>query len=58
MGDKMSATERAELFRQTSETKAARSEFAMSWAAMINEVLPVETTVRSIFTVEQLDPLS
>lgn len=54
MGDKMALTEMSELFRESAEDKEARAQFAESFAVMINEVLPVETSVRNIFTVEQI----
>jgi hypothetical protein len=52
MSDKMNRDDKVELFRQSVATKENRQEFAESWAAMINEVLPVETTVRTIYQVE------
>lgn len=56
MGDKMDITseEAVELFRETAASDEKRAAFAETWAAMINEVLPVETSVRNIFTVEQI----
>lgn len=56
MGDKMTTAEQSELFRESIASESARKEFAESWAAMIMEVLPVETSVRSIFTVEPVPP--
>lgn len=52
MGDKMNREEKVELFRQSVASKENRQEFAESWAAMINEVLPIETSVRTIFQTE------
>ena len=51
MGDK---TEREELFQKSIASDAERARFAESWALMINEVLPEETSVRNIFTVENI----
>jgi hypothetical protein len=51
MGDK---TEREELFQKSIASDVERARFAESWALMINEVLPEETSVRNIFTVENI----
>ena len=52
----LTPAEKIEMFRATAESEVARNAFAESWAEMINVVLPVETTVRSIFQVENLAP--
>lgn len=56
MADKMTPAEREQLFRATAESEESRNQFAESWAEMINVVLPVEASVRSIFQVENLAP--
>jgi hypothetical protein len=57
MGDKTPTfEERVELFRQSVASDENRKEYATTWAALIDEVLPVEATVRSIFTTELLAP--
>jgi hypothetical protein len=54
MGDKMTDETRSELFRKSIASEEDRTAFAESWGEMINEVLPVEATVRGIFTVENI----
>lgn len=56
MGGKktLSLADKSELFRRSVASDEDRAKFAESWAEMINEVLPVETSVRNIFTVEQV----
>lgn len=49
-----SSAESLELFRATASSDENRLAFAEAWGAMISEVLPVESTVRSIFTVENV----
>ncbi len=50
----MTNEEKAELFRQTMASEEARKAYAQSWATLILEQLPAESTVRSIYTVEDL----
>jgi hypothetical protein len=56
MDEKITPAEKIELFRATAESEEARGAFAESWAEVIDVVLPVETSVRSIFQVETLAP--
>lgn len=56
MEEKIAPAEKMELFRATAESEEARGAFAESWAEMVNVVLPAETTVRTIFQVENLSP--
>jgi hypothetical protein len=55
-GETMNDLQRAEVLRQAVASEDTRKKFTETWAALINEILPTESSVRSIFTVEPLAP--